>query len=81
MIAHARALHAVHPIMQLGTPRHRDVIYRSLAREFQDLEASVEDLLRHSELARGRRDRTRQETAGATAEESVHGRPGAGKEQ
>lgn len=57
VIAHARALHAVHPIMRLGTPRHRDVVYRALAEEFRDLEHSVEDLLRRSEVVTTQRNR------------------------
>jgi hypothetical protein len=51
VIAHARALHAVYPILRLGAPRHRDIVYRCLAEEFRDLESSVEDLLRRSEIA------------------------------
>ena len=51
VIAHARALHAVYPILRLGTPRLRDIVYRCVAEEFRDLESSVEDLLRRSEVA------------------------------
>lgn len=50
VIAHARALHAVHPILRLGSPRHRDVVYQCLAEEFREMEASVEELLRRSKL-------------------------------
>lgn len=53
VIAHARALHAVYPIMRLGSPRHRDIVYLCLAEEFRDLETAVEDLLRRSEIGMG----------------------------
>ena len=47
----ARALHAVNPILKLGTPRMRDVVYRAVAEEFRELETSVEELLRRSHVA------------------------------
>jgi hypothetical protein len=62
-IAHARALHAVYPIMRLGTPRLRDICYRHMGWEFRDLEASVEDLLRRSEVAAAGRQSARPSAA------------------
>lgn len=44
-VAHARALHAVHPILRLGSPAQRDIVYRTMAEEFRDLESTVERLL------------------------------------
>lgn len=49
-VAHARALHAVHPILRLGSPAQRDIVYRTMAEEFRDLESTVERLL--SQFAR-----------------------------
>lgn len=46
VLAHARALHAVHPILRMGSPAQRDIVYRAVAEEFRDLEHSVEGLLR-----------------------------------
>ena len=76
-IAHARALHAVHPILSLGTPRHRDVVYRALAEEFEDLAATVEDLLRRSELTTTLRTRRPPEERAAADEEARRGRDAA----
>lgn len=44
-IAHARALHALHPILRMGSPAQRDIVYRTMAEEFSDLESTVERLL------------------------------------
>lgn len=66
VIAHARALHAVHPILRLGSPRQRDIVYRCVAEEFRDLESSVEDLLERSEITRTRRRRNGVEAAAPT---------------
>lgn len=49
-VAHARALHAVYPILRLGSPGQRDIVYRTMAQEFRDLETTVEGLL--SQFAR-----------------------------
>lgn len=52
VLAHGRAMMAVCPIIRLGPPSHRDVIYRALAWEFQDFATSVEELLRCSVVSR-----------------------------
>ena len=52
-VAHARALHAVHPILRLGSPAQRDIVYRTMAEEFRDLESTVERLLAQFARPRG----------------------------
>ena len=68
VIAHARALHAVHPILRLGAPRMRDVIYRAMAEEFRELSTTIEDLLRRSDLARAGECRSDTALARSTTE-------------
>jgi hypothetical protein len=58
-LAHAKALHAAHPILCFGSPRQREIVYRTMASEFDRLSLAVEELLERSEIARTRRPRQR----------------------
>ena len=53
-LAHAKALHAMHPILCFGSPQQREIVYRTMAIEFDGLNVTVEDLLARSEAVQSR---------------------------
>ncbi len=67
VLAHAKALHATYPILHFGSPRQREIVYRTMASEFDRLDVTVQDLLERSEIARTRRHRHGVETTAPPA--------------
>ena len=56
-LAHAKALYTVHPILRFGSTRQREIVYRTMASEFDRLNLTVEELLERSQIARPQRPR------------------------
>lgn len=56
-LAHAKALYTVHPILLFGSPQQREIVFRTMASEFDRLDVTVQELLERSEICRTRRPR------------------------
>jgi hypothetical protein len=56
-MAHGKALHAVDPVLRLGSISQRETIYRYLAREFDHFAEALEALLADRHHSRRKRSR------------------------